>query len=514
MGERERWATRIGLILAMAGNAVGLGNFLRFPVQAAKNGGGAFMIPYFISFLLLGIPLMWVEWGIGRLGGKKGHGTTPGMFNLLWRHPIAKYLGVIGVVGPLLIVIYYAYIESWTLAFSFFSLFGKLPKVTETGSVEVFLSPFKSFLDGFVGFNSDSPVFWSPSLAAYLFFVITLFINVWILARGISKGIEILAKIAMPTLFIFAIILAVRVFTLGSPVSPEFSSIEGLDFLWKPRFDQLSDWKIWLAAAGQIFFTLSVGMGAIHTYASYLREKDDIVISGLATASTNEFAEVILGASIAIPAAVAFFGLEAAQSIAKGGAFNLGFVSMPAVLTQMPLGSIFGFLWFALLFFAGITSSVALTQPAIAFFSDEFGFKREKVAYSVGAFIFFAAHIPIFIKGALDEMDFWMGTFFITLFALIEIILFFWIFRADKAFLEIHKGAQTRVPTVFYFIMKYITPLMLMGIIGGWLLTEWLPLMLKFSGTVLFTRIFILLMFVVGCLLVHKAFQRYRGGEE
>lgn len=427
---------------------------------------------------------------------------------------MAKYLGVIGIVGPLIIVIYYAYIESWTLAFSIFSLFGKLPSVPQTGGVEAALGPFKHMLYAFIGKEGASSWFLRPALAAYLFFAVTLFINIMVLARGIARGIEILAKIAMPILFIFAVILVVRVLTLGSPVSPGQSAIKGMDFLWRPRFDMLFDWKIWLAAAGQIFFTLSVGIGPIHTYASYISEKDDIVLSGLATASTNEFAEVVLGASVAIPAAAAFFGLAATQSIAKAGAFNLGFVSMPAVLSQMPLGGLFGFLWFGLLFFAGITSSVALGQPAIAFFTDEFGWDRRKTAYGLGAFIFLAAQIPIFLNGALDEMDFWMGTFFITLFALIEVVLFIWIFGRDKAIKEIHRGAQIRIPRFFNFILKYVTPLMLIGIIGGWLFTAWLPVMEKANGVAIFTRSFILLMLIVGCILIYKAFRNERQGGE
>ena len=122
IGEREQWGSRIGLILAVAGNAVGLGNFLRFPVQAAQNGGGAFMIPYFIFFLILGIPLMWIEWGIGRHGGKYGHGSAPGMFDVIWKNKAAKYFGSLGLIISLVIMIYYTYIESWTLAFSFFSI--------------------------------------------------------------------------------------------------------------------------------------------------------------------------------------------------------------------------------------------------------------------------------------------------------------------------------------------------------------------------------------------------------
>ncbi|HQF42453.1 MAG TPA: sodium:calcium symporter, partial [Ignavibacteriaceae bacterium] len=113
--EREQWGTKLGLILAVAGNAVGLGNFLRFPVQAAQNGGGAFMIPYFTFFILLGIPLMWIEWGIGRYGGSYKHGSAPGMFDVLWKNKLAKYFGALGLFISITILIYYTYIESWTL---------------------------------------------------------------------------------------------------------------------------------------------------------------------------------------------------------------------------------------------------------------------------------------------------------------------------------------------------------------------------------------------------------------
>ena len=136
MTERERWGTRIGLILAASGNAVGLGNFLRFPVQAAKHEGGAFLIPYFLSFFLLGIPLMWVEWAVGRYGGIRGHGTSPGTFQLLWKNRSAKYLGIIGIVSPLIIIVYYTYITSWTVGYAIFSLFNRLPKVDTIGTLD------------------------------------------------------------------------------------------------------------------------------------------------------------------------------------------------------------------------------------------------------------------------------------------------------------------------------------------------------------------------------------------
>jgi len=508
MNIRQRWATRIGLILAMAGNAVGLGNFLRFPVQAAKNGGGAFMIPYFISLFLLGIPLMWVEWSIGRYGGKFGHGTAPGMFDKLWKNPVAKYLGVIGLAGPIAIILYYNYIESWTLGYAIHSLLGKLPRVPQGADLERINEVFGTFLSGYVGFSNDSSLFLRPSFFAYIIFLITLLINIFILARGISGGIETFARFAMPTLFLFAIILVIRVLTLGSPVDPEVSVLDGLGFLWNPDFSSLFNPNVWLAAAGQIFFTLSVGMGAILTYASYLREKDDVALSGLSTASLNEFAEVVLGGSIAIPAAVAFFGLVNAKNIAVSGAFNLAFVSVPAIFSFLPLGFVFGFLWFGLLFFAGITSSLALTQPAIAFLEDEFNIKRKWAVIGVGIFIFFFSHIPIFIKGALDELDFWVGTFFITFFALCEAIIFIWIFGPDKAWEEINKGADIKIPKIFYFILKYVTPLILIVIFIAWIFQNFGTVLKEPSPGKWIARMFLFLFFVFTCIMVRIAFKK------
>jgi neurotransmitter:Na+ symporter, NSS family len=146
-GQRDQWATKVGLILAVAGNAVGLGNFLRFPVQAAQNGGGAFMIPYFTFFLLLGIPLMWMEWGIGRYGGRFNHGSAPGMFDVIWKNKLAKYFGSLGLFVSLTILIYYTYIESWTLAYSFFSMSKMYFNETTAESMKTFLYSFQGRME-------------------------------------------------------------------------------------------------------------------------------------------------------------------------------------------------------------------------------------------------------------------------------------------------------------------------------------------------------------------------------
>ncbi|MGD2278972.1 MAG: sodium-dependent transporter, partial [Candidatus Omnitrophota bacterium] len=400
---RDTWGSRLGIIMAVAGSAVGLGNFLRFPVQAAKNGGGAFMIPYFVALLLVGIPLMWIEWSIGRYGGGFEHSTAPGVFHSLWeKNRFIKYFGVIGIFGPLVIMIYYTYIESWTLAYSFFSLTGKYANLTDRSSMEAFLSAFQGL---------EKNQFFSNMNPAYVFFLITFGLNMTVLYYGIRGGIERFCKFAMPTLFIFAIILAVRVLTLGSPdpAKPAWSAVNGLGYLWNPDFSRLKDARVWLAATGQIFFTLSVGIGVILTYASYLKKGDDVTLSGLTAVSMNETAEVVLGGSIIIPAAFMFFGPVAIAGIANSGAFNLGFVTMPLIFTHMPLSEVFGFLWFGLLFLAGVTSSVSLAQPAIAFLEDEFDISRHKAVLIFGVVTFILCNAAIFFlgKGVVDELDFW-----------------------------------------------------------------------------------------------------------
>jgi neurotransmitter:Na+ symporter, NSS family len=507
---REHWGTRIGLILAMAGNAVGLGNFLRFPVQAANNGGGTFMIPYFISFILLGIPLMWMEWGIGRYGGRFGHGTIPGMFDRLWKNPIAKYIGVLGVIMPLIVFVYYTVIVGWLLGFTFFSITGQYFGLDAEG-VRGFLGSFQDIHDtsmhgGWVGF---------------LFYGITLAIITWVLSRGISGGIEKLALFGMPILFIFAVLLMIRVLTL--PETAVGSPSQGLAFIWTPDWGALGNASVWLAAAGQVFFTLSLGMGTIHTYSSYLSKQDDVTLTGLTTASTNEFAEVVLGGTIAIPAAVTFFGVAGATAIAAGGSFDLGIVAMGVVFQNLPggvvVGQLLAFMWFFLLFIAGITSSVALASPAMAFMQEEFGLRRRDVALGLGglALVLGLANIWWLRYGFLDEWDFWAGTFGLVLFAFIEV----WIIRAafgvDEFWEELHHGADLRVPLFFKFVIKWLTPTFLTGLLAWWVWSAaWPQLVLEGVpeenvGFIWLSRFFILGLLAAGLFLINRAWSRREG---
>ncbi len=496
----------------MAGNAIGLGNFLRFPVQAAGNGGGAFMIPYFVSLVLLGIPLMWIEWGIGRYGGSRGHGTAPGMFDELWKSRAAKYVGILGVFLPLVVLVYYIFICSWTLAFSAFSALGMYPSPAEgvsALSTQAYLAPYQKYLYDFIGATGPGQ-FFSPTPVAYLFFIITLGLGMWILGKGVSAGIEVLNKIAIPALFAIGFVLFIRVLTLASPTNPELTAVKGLAFLWEPDFSGLTSAKVWLAAAGQVFFTLSLGMGAIMTYASYVKKDEDIALDGLTTAGLNEFAEVVFGSTIAITSAVIFFGVDGAGTIAKDGAFSLGFISMPAIFSHMQLGAFFGFIWFLLLFFAGITSVVALAQPAVAFFEDEFGWSRRKSVTILSAFLFVSAHLPMLVKGSLDELDFWAATLGLVVLSLFEVIIFFWIFGSEKAWEEITRGAHIRIPRAFYYVMKYVTPAILIVILAAWSYEQLPAVLAKTDLGIWAARIFLALVLLVHVIAVRAAWKKRR----
>ena len=454
----EGWATRFGLVMAMAGNAVGLGNFLRFPGQAAPYGG-AFMIPYFLALLLLGIPLMWIEWTIGRHGGGFGHGSTPGMFHRLWSHPISKYVGILGVLLPMMVGVYYIYIASWTVGYAYMSLTGEYWGKTDIDSMK---QVFQNYLD-----VADSHQFIAFPLEAYVFFLITFALNIYILYRGVSAGIEKLALYAMPLLFVLGIILAVRVLTLP-PVGDRTIS-DGLAQIWRVTdWSKLSDSQMWIKATGQIFFTLSVGLGMVHSYASYLKKHQDITLNGLATAATNEFVEVVLGGTIAIPAAVLFFGVTAAQAIVEQGSFAIGFYALPVIFQQMPAGQLWAVLWFFLLFLAALTSSVAMFMPMVLFLTDELQVPRARAVLGTAIVALIFSHFIVFFMhhGVLDEVDYWMGTFGLVVFVALEAVIFCWIFGMERGWIEMHEGAELQIPKIFFYIMKYVTPLYALVLLG------------------------------------------------
>ncbi len=455
MANNESWGSRVGLILAMAGNAVGLGNFLRFPVQAIQNGGGAFIIPYLVCFLLMGLPLLYVEWAIGRFGGKSSNHSTPFILDSMDKKRLWKYIGVFGIFTNVAVAAYYCYLESWTLSYVYHSVAGSFQGMDQNG-VASFFGNYIDINTSTTGIPYESIIFW----------LLCLFINTWILSKGLSGGVEKTAKIGMPLLILFGLFLAYKGITLQAG---EHNAINdgtvGLNYLWTPDFSTIWNAKVWLAAAGQIFFTLSLGMGSIHCYASYVKSKDDIALNSQSAGWMNEFVEVVLGSSILIPIAIGYLGVDQVVEMTKTGGLGLGFKTLPYLFQQWgsTMAMIAGVMWFGLLFFAGITSSLAMGTPWIGFLEDEFGWKRQKAAWTFGLVVLVLGlpTVLFFNEGVFDEYDYWAGTVSLVVFALVEIILFSWIFGINKGWREITEGADIRVPLFYKFIIKYITPLIL-----------------------------------------------------
>jgi SNF family Na+-dependent transporter len=448
---------------------VGLGNFLRFPGNAASNGGGAFMIPYFIALLLLGIPIGWVEWTMGRYGGRKGFHSAPGIMGVWGKGPVARYLGVFGVLIPLAVYFYYVVIESWCLCYAWSFATGGIG-VESGAEVATQVASSKGFFGEITGNDSNGFLAQGEIHKSVWFWLITSVVNVYFVYRGLSKGIEKFCSWAMPAMAVIGLIVLVRVLTLpaDSHHPQEQNVATGLNFMWNPDFAKLQDPKTWLAAAGQIFFSLSVGFGVIINYASYLRRKDDVVLSGLTASATNEFFEVALGGMITLTASVVFMGV-AMTAANTGGTFSTGFFALPVVFARMPLGNFFGAIWFFMLFLAAITSSLSMLQPSKAFFEEALGIGRKASTTIVTAICVLGNLFVLYFSRnliALDTIDFWVGTFLIFVVAGTQIICFGWIFGSKKGFELAHEGAHMRIPGFIRFITKWVSPWYLIAIFG------------------------------------------------
>ena len=452
---KQAWGSRLGLILAMAGSAVGVGNFIRFPVQAIQNGGGSFIIPYLVSFVLLGIPLSIIEWTSGKYGGLAGYHSTPMITQVLSKGKIWKYVGSMGTFSSFIISAYYCYIENWAMAYFFHSLLSSFTGMTSAQVSNLFV----------VYLDMNQSTLGIPFENVF-FYLVCAIINAYILSRGIQNGIEKVSKFMMPLLFLLAVILAVRAYTMKAGVDGAvYDGLVGFDFLWYPEFDSLSNPKVWLAAAGQIFFTCSLGMGALQCYASFLRSKDDVALNSVTACFTNEFAEIVLGSAIIVPIAIGYFGIDQVVAMTQSGGFGLGFRSLPYLFAQWgPFWSVVaGSAFFGLLFFASITSILSISTPSIEFMVDGFSVARRKAAiiYCVMLTIVGLPTVIWFNYGVFDEYDFWGGTVALFVYGMIECILFAWVMGMDKGWTMINAHANIKLPIALKYVMKYVTPTML-----------------------------------------------------
>ncbi len=512
---REYWATRIGLILAMAGNAIGLGNFLRFPGKVAAYGGGAFLIPYFITLFLLGIPLFWLEWAIGRYGGEHGAHWLAPMFYLIAKKRFgvrgAKIAAAIGggltlAVG-IMLTAYYTNIIGWIAYWAGWCISGKITSITEvsqakTAFIQVLANPVYNLIP----------------------WIVTLVLIAIIVTGGIARGIERAAKIMMPLLFLFAVALMIIGFTWRTPVRPEWDSLKGFFWMWTPNMAKLADPATWLEGTGQIFFTLSLGIaGIIPTYASYIRKEEDIALTALTTATLNEICEVILGGSIAFTLAYAFGGPDAIALVAIQGKspFALTMVAYPAFFGRIGLaGAALGAMWYLLLWFAGVTSAMALVNTVAALLED-FGIRRTYGSF-ISILLLLAAGIPITIEGMLtggetvylDFTDFIVGSLLLVVTCLIEAILGGWFVWGPEALEEVNRGGYIRIPEwVWKYVISIIDPIFLIAML------VWLPMSTKIANFLTrhplaptFVGISVtltILLFIIGAIMGYKCAEKY-----
>ena len=341
--------------MAAAGSAIGLGNIWRYPYVAYENGGGAFLVPYFIALATAGIPLLILEYGVGHRARRGG----PGAFR--W---ISKKLEPIGwwqVTLAFFIVCFYAVIIAWALAYAVFSV------TTAWGSSD---DAEDFFFGDFLGMGESFWQIGGLNLKVLIPVVIVWLVIFVIMRRGVSKGIELTSKILMPILVVAMLIIVVRGLTLEGAGA-------GLAQLFQPDFAALADPGVWIAAYGQVFFSLSVGFATMLTYASYLKRKTDLPNTAIVVGLANAGFEFL--AAIGVFSVIGFFavqqGVEVQDAVASGP--GLAFVTIPAIISEMPAGaSLIGVLFFVSLMFAGLTSAVSLLEPPVAAIQEKFRISR------------------------------------------------------------------------------------------------------------------------------------------
>lgn len=444
---REQWATRTGFLLAAIGSAIGLGNIWRFPAIAFENGGGAFLLPYLIALLTAGIPLLIMEYTIGR----KYRLSPPAALRQMSRP--AEVIGWWQVVISFVIATYYAVIVAWAVRYVGFSV-----GTQWGGDPEDFL--FGTFLK-----VADKP----GTLSSYVPGVLWPLIAVWvavlvILAFGIRRGIERANKVFIPLLVVLFVGLVIRALTLEG-------AARGLDALFAPDWSELGNGSVWVAAYGQIFFSLSIGFGIMVTYASYLGRRADISGSAMVAGFANSSFEILAG--IGVFATLGFLAADAGVPVAEVATAGLGlaFVAFPAVINEMPGGSFFGVLFFASLVIAGLSSLISIVQVVVSAVQDRTGMRRLPAVFGIGGLVALTSILVYPTDGGLyllDASDHFINQYGIALAALVALIVIVWLLRKLP---ELQKNADAtsavRLGHWWRICLGVITPLVL-----GWMMVD------------------------------------------
>jgi NSS family neurotransmitter:Na+ symporter len=434
--QRGYWGSGLGFVLAVVGSAIGLGNIWRFPTEAGQNGGGAFVLVYVIATFLIGVPVMLAELALGR----KTQRNPVGAYRSLAPGSGWGLAGGLGVLTGLIILSYYSVVAGWTLKYIWVAVSGSLHGATP----EAIGATFNGFI--------QDPV---AVLICHLLFML---LTIRIVMGGIQGGIERAAKILMPVLFGLLLLLVVRSLTLPG-------ASEGLSFYLKPDFGKL-DVVVILKAVSQAFFSLSLGMGAIITYGSYLSPKQDLVSSALYVSFFDFFIAFLAGLAI-FPALFSVPGL--APDVGPG----LIFVVLPNIFNTIPLGNLFGAAFFILLAIAALTSAISMLEVVVAFTIDEFGWSRRRAAIGAGSVIFLLG-IPsalgngavVFFSGTLDFANQYFGGMALVVGALLVSLFVGWKWGVGNAVEELERGRGTfRFGKAWGFLIRFVCPLAILMIL-------------------------------------------------
>ena len=446
MAGKNHFGSRIGLIAATVGSAVGLGNVWRFPAEAQANGGAAFLLIYIVCVILLGIPVMLAEFSLGRGTGR----DAVGAFRKL--QPRKKWWvgGALATLASYLILSFYLVVAAWTLEYLIQSITGELYSgMSEYGMENSFREKMGEYISGS----------WEPLLASYGIIAI----NIIVLLRGVQKGIEKMSNILMPALFLLLVFFCIAALTL-----PEAST--GLKYFFHPDFSKITPATV-VNALGQAFFSLSLGMGILITYSAYYPKKTNLVTTAF-TVSFLDLAVAVLMGMIIFPAVMSF-GLDG-ESL-EGA--TLVFVTLPEVFASMPFTRFWSSLFFLLLLVAAVTSTISLSEVSIAFVSDHFNLNRKRACWIVMLPLVALSsvcslsqgplsHIRILSMNIFDFLDSVATNLMLPTAEIITCLFLGWIVKKNFIYNQLtNKGrVNSHISMGIYFMIKYVAPI-LIGVI-------------------------------------------------
>ncbi|GAA1465361.1 sodium-dependent transporter [Nocardiopsis exhalans] len=439
---REQWGTRAGFLLAAIGSAVGLGNIWRFPYIAYDNGGGAFLLPYLIALLTAGIPLLILEYSIGH----RYRSSAPLAYRRISRP--AEAIGWWQVAICFVIAIYYAVIVAWAVRYTWFAVGQQWGDDPDGFFFNDFLqvSDGPGMVSGFV-----SGVAW-PLVAVWAL-VLT------VLALGVRKGIEKANKIFIPLLVVLFVLLVIQALTLDGATA-------GLNALFTPDWGAMLDGGVWIAAYGQIFFSLSIGFAIMVTYASYLRRKVNLTGSAMVAGFANSSFELLAG--IGVFAALGFMAATAGTAVDEVATAGIGlaFVAFPQIISTLPLGgALFGVLFFGCLVIAGLSSLISIVQVIVSAVQDRTGLGRVQTVLLVGGATALASVLLFPTPQGLyflDTFDHFINQYGIALAGLVMVLVFGWLLRRLPLF-EKHANAISSIRLDWWWKIALggITPVLL-----------------------------------------------------